>query len=97
MPFTPFHWGPSSWIGIILFKIFDLPTLVVASVIVDIEPFCVFVFNAPWHAHVFLHSFLGSSIIATLTAIFIYFLKDKIRKIMSFFKLSQNSTFKIYK
>ncbi|MDI6860920.1 MAG: hypothetical protein QMD25_02745 [Caldisericia bacterium] len=94
MPFTPFHWGPSSWIGIILFKIFDLPTLVVASVIVDIEPFCVFVFNAPWRAHGFLHSFLGGSIIATLTAIFIYFLKNKIRKIMSFFKLSQNSPFK---
>ncbi len=23
MPFTPFHWGPSSWIGLILFKIFN--------------------------------------------------------------------------
>jgi len=62
MPFTPYHLGPSSWIGLILFKILDFPTLLVASVVIDIEPFCVFVFNAPWPLHGFLHSFLGGSI-----------------------------------
>ena len=94
MPFTPFHWGPSSWIGLILFKIFDFPTLLVASVIVDIEPFCVFVFNAPWKLHGFLHSFLGGSIVAVLLAIVIYFLRNPIKKIMAVFKLSQDSSFK---
>ena len=94
MPFTPFHWGPSSWIGLLLFKIFDFPTMLVASVIVDIEPFCVFVFNAPWKLHGFLHSFLGGSIVAILTAIILYLLRKPIKKIMSVFKLAQDSSFK---
>jgi len=94
MPFTPFHWGPSSWIGLLLFKIFDFPTLLVASVIVDIEPFCVFVFNAPWPLHGFLHSFLGGSIAAILTAIILYLLRKPIKKVMTILKLSQDSSFK---
>lgn len=94
MPFTPFHWGPSSWIGLLLFKIFDFPTLLIASVIVDIEPFCVFVFNAPWHLHGFLHSFLGGSILAFFTAIIFYLLKTQIKKVMTVFKLAQTSSFK---
>jgi len=94
MPFTPFHWGPSSWIGILLFKILDFPTLLVASVIVDIESFCVFVFNAPWSLHGFLHSFLGGSIAAILTAIILYFFRKPIKKVMAIFKLSQDSSFK---
>ena len=94
MPLTPFHWGPSSWIGLILFKIFDFSTLLVASVIVDIEPFCVFVFNAPWPLHGFLHSFLGGSIAAILTAIILYLLRKPIKKVMAIFRLAQDSSFK---
>lgn len=94
MPFTPFHWGPSSWIGLLLFKFFDFPTLLIASVIVDFEPFCVFVFNAPWSVHGFWHSFLGGSILAIFTAIIFYILRSKIKKIMSVFKLAQDSSFK---
>jgi len=94
MPFTPFHWGPSSWIGLLLFKIFDFPTLLIASVIVDFEPFCVFVFNAPWPLHGFLHTFLGGSIVAILTAIILYSLRKPIKRVMAVFKLAQDSSFK---
>lgn len=94
MPFTPFHWGPSSWIGLILFKIFDFPTLLIASVIVDIEPFCVLFFNLSYPLHGFFHSFLGGSILAVLTAIILYLLKNKVKKIMAIFKLAQDSSLK---
>ena len=94
MPFTPFHWGPSSWIGLILFKIFDFPALLAASVIVDIEPFCVLFFNLDYPLHGFFHSFLGGSILAVFTAIILYLLRDKIKKIMVTFKLAQDSSFK---
>ncbi len=94
MPFTPFHWGPSSWIGLILFKIFDFPTLLIASVIVDIEPFCILFFNTARPLHGFWQSFLGGSIIAILIAIILYILKNKIKKIMAVFKLAQDSSFK---
>ena len=94
MPFTPFHWGPSSWIGLMLFKILDFPTLLIASVIVDIEPFCVLFFNLDYPLHGFFHSFLGGSIVAVLTAIVLYRLRDRIKKIMVTFKLVQASSFK---
>ena|SRR4030042_5855618 len=94
MPFTPFHWGPSSWISLLMYKYLDIPTLLISSVIVDIEPFCVVVFDAPWPAHGFLHTFLGGSIIAVLTSIIIFFLRKPIKKIMRFFKMAQESPFK---
>lgn len=94
MPLTPFHWGPSSWIGLLLFKIFDFPTLFIASVIVDIEPFCILFFSLNYPLHGFFHSFLGGSILAALTAIILYLLKAKIKKMMAIFKLAQDSSFK---
>ncbi len=94
MPVTPFHWGPSSVIGLLLFKIFDFPTLLIASVIVDIEPFSVLFFNLNYPLHGFFHSFLGGSILAILTAIVFYIFKGKIKKIMAIFKLAQDSSFK---
>jgi membrane-bound metal-dependent hydrolase YbcI (DUF457 family) len=94
MPFTPFHLGPSSWIGLILFKVFDFPALLIASIVVDIEPFCVFVFNAPWPLHGFLHTFLGGSIVAIFTAILLHFSRKSVKKVMAVFKLVQYSSFK---
>ena len=94
MPFTPFHWGPSSWIGMVLFRFFDLPTLFVARVVVDIEPFCVLQFDLDYPLHGFFHSFLGGSIFAVLTATTVFFLKDYIKRVMTRFKLEQNSSFK---
>jgi len=94
MPFTPFHWGPSSWVGILLFKILDFPTFLIASVIVDIEPFFIFFFNFSYPLHGFFHSFLGGSILAILTAVLMYFLKNNIKKLMTPFRLEQDSSFK---
>ena len=94
MPFTPFHLGPSSWIGLVLFKIFDFPTLLIASIVVDTEPFCILFFNLSYPLHGFFHSFLGGSILAVLTAIILNLLKNRIKKIMAFFKLAQKSSFK---
>ncbi len=94
MPFTPFHWGPSSWLGILLFKMFDFATLLISCVIIDIEPFCVMVFNLQLPLHGFLHTFLGGSIMAVLTAIGCYFLRRPFTKIMNLFRLAQHSSFK---
>ncbi len=94
MPLTPYHWGPSFWIGLFLFRIFDFPTLLIASVIIDIEPFCVVVFNASWPLHGFFHSFLGGSILAVFTAVVMHLLRNQLKKITAVFKLAQNSSFK---
>ena len=94
MPFTPFHLGPSSWIGLLLFKIFDFPTLLISSIVVDTEPFCVLLFNLNYPLHGFFHSFLGGSILVVLTALILNLFKNRIKKIMAFFKLAQESSFR---
>ncbi|MFZ3060295.1 MAG: hypothetical protein WA102_11250 [Candidatus Methanoperedens sp.] len=93
MPFTPFHWGPSSLIGLLLIKIFDFPALLLSSVLVDIEPVLVLFLNLDYPLHGPVHSFLGGSIIAILTSMIVYALKNKIKIIMSFFRLAQDSSF----
>ena len=61
MPFTPFHLGPAVLIGFILLRYLDLPTLILASVLVDLEPLAVLMFGLPGPLHGFFHSFLGAS------------------------------------
>lgn len=94
MPITPFHLGPSSWIGLTLFKILDFPAFIVGSVIVDLEPFFIIIFNLGPPFHRFFHTILGGSLAAILTAIVLYILRTETKKIMAVFKLVQNSSFK---
>ncbi|SNQ62073.1 metal-dependent hydrolase [Candidatus Methanoperedens nitratireducens] len=82
MPFTPYHLGPGSLIGLSLFRIFDFPALLIASVIIDIEPFSVLLFNLNYPLHGFFHSFPGGSIVAGFIAATVYFLKNEIKKSM---------------
>jgi membrane-bound metal-dependent hydrolase YbcI (DUF457 family) len=95
MPLTPFHLGPSSWIGLLFFRLFHLPTLIVASVIVDIEPFLVIAFDLDYPLHGYLHTFLGGTVVAILLAIVMYLLRNPTRRLMEAFKLAQTTTFSV--
>jgi membrane-bound metal-dependent hydrolase YbcI (DUF457 family) len=60
MPFTPFHLGPALLVGLILPM--DLPLLLVASVILDIEPAYYMFISYPGYLHGFFHSYLGATL-----------------------------------
>ncbi len=94
MPFTPFHLGPALFIGLLLFSLFDLPTLMVSSVIVDTEPFLVLLFKLDYPLHGFFHSYLGGTIMAVAVAFAMFAVRKGIQRIMSTFKLQQNSSFR---
>ncbi len=94
MPFTPFHFGPALFFGLLLFRFFYLPSFLVASLIVDIEPFLVLALNLNYPLHGFFHSFIGGSITAFFLSFIILKLRKPISNIMSFFKLEQKSSFK---
>jgi len=57
MPFTPLHLGPSLVFGLPLRKKLHLPTLLVASVAMDVEPFLVLVLGLNYPLHGYLHTF----------------------------------------
>lgn len=95
MPFTPFHLGPSFWIGLFLFRFINLFAFLIASVIVDIEPFFVLLLNLDYPLHGFLHTFLGGTIVAITLSGIIYRFRIMMREIAAVLKLPQESDFKI--
>ena len=94
MPFTPYHLGPALFIGLLFLDFIDFPTFLVASVIVDVEPFLVLAFNLNYPLHGFFHSFLGGSLLAVPLALVMYKIRGKLSPVMSFFKLEQKISFK---
>lgn len=75
MPFTPLHLGPALFFGMVLLRYIDLPTFLVANVIVDIEPLVILTLGLhrmdgpglPLHG--LLHTFLGGTFVALLLAL----------------------------
>jgi hypothetical protein len=94
MPFTPFHLGPALLFGLAFSSIFDFLTLLIASVIPDVEPFCILLFNLSGLLHGFFHSYVGASILTVSVAVGVYLLRGTLTKIMQKFRVSQKSSFK---
>lgn len=94
MPLTPFHVGPTGILGLIFKKYFDIFSLVISSVIVDLEPIIVIVFNLNYPIHGFLHSFIGGSIILIILSILIYLNRKKVEKFLLKFKINETLTFR---
>lgn len=94
MPLTPFHWGPGLLIGLVLISYIDFPTFLVASVIVDIEPILVLIFNLEYPLHGFFHSFVGGTIVAILLDVVMSKIRASLSPLLSFFKLEEKSSFR---
>ncbi len=70
MPFTPYHIGPALLISLILYPYVDIPTFVIASIIVDVEPLAVLLLSLPQPLHGPFHSLtVGSSAALALAAV----------------------------
>ncbi len=94
MPFTPYHLGPGLFIGLLFLNFIDFPTFLIASVIIDIEPFCVLFFNLNYPLHGFFHSFLGGTIIALVLTVIMTKIREYFTPPMIFFKIEQEISFK---
>jgi len=94
VPFTPYHFGPALLIGILLFPYIDFATVVVASVILDLEPLVVIIFGLPMPLHSFFHTYLGATIVAIVLSLGIYPFRKYLNKFVSFFGLTQESSFR---
>lgn len=58
MPITPLHAGPHVTVGFICRRFIDLPTFVLANVVIDIEPLTVMLFKLNYPLHGYCHTFL---------------------------------------
>ncbi|MHA1240988.1 MAG: hypothetical protein ACTSQU_09350 [Promethearchaeota archaeon] len=94
MPFTPFHLGPGLFISLIFLSFIDIPTFLIASVIIDVEPFVVLIFHLNYPLHGFFHSFLGGFIVAVLLSMIMTKIRRYFTPLLTFFKIEQAISFK---
>ena len=92
MPFTPYHFGPALLLGILLFPFIDLATVMMASVVVDLEPLVVLFLGLPYPLHGFFHTYLGATIAALVLSAFVYPFRKYLNMIVSLFGLHQRSS-----
>jgi len=90
MPLTPFHLGPALLLGLVLWRQVNLPMLLLASVIVDIEPLAVLIFNLNYPLHGFFHSFLGGATVALMLSIGALGFRGEIARVSGALNLPQN-------
>lgn len=58
VPLTPFRLGLGLFLGLLLINYIDFPTFLVASIMVDVEPIMVLIFDLDYPLHDFFRSFL---------------------------------------
>ncbi|MHC4115125.1 MAG: metal-dependent hydrolase [Planctomycetota bacterium] len=85
MSFTPYHFGPNGFIGLALRRWLDIPVLVLANVIVDVE--VLFAHGWPYHRLWHLHTLLGGAAVGVGWGLLAYPLKGLFEKIMQMIHL----------
>jgi membrane-bound metal-dependent hydrolase YbcI (DUF457 family) len=78
MPYTPYHLGPSGFLGLVFRKHIDLPVFLLANVVVDIEVLCWQ--HPPLHRAV--HTLLTGAIAGLIWGLAAYPLRNIFAKLM---------------
>ena len=82
MPFTPYHFGPSGFVGLVFRKWIDVPVFVLANVIVDVEVLVIVAFGLGWPIHRYCHTFLVGAAVGMLWGVAAYPLRHFFKRIM---------------
>lgn len=87
MPITPYHFGPSSFVGLVFRKWIDIPVFVLANVIVDMEVVVIWLFGLgePWHRY--CHTLLIGAAVGVLWGAVAYPFRHLFKKLMQIFSL----------
>jgi membrane-bound metal-dependent hydrolase YbcI (DUF457 family) len=91
MPITPYHFGPSGFVGLAFRRWIDLPVFVLANVIVDIEV----LFAEGWahHRHWHWHTLLVGAMVGAIWAIAAYPLRNLFKKMMQLLRIPYRTGF----
>lgn len=96
MPFTPYHFGPSVFFGLVFRKWIDLPVFVLTNVIIDFEVLFITRFRLGYPIHRYFHTLLLGTAVGILWALLAYPMRALFKKIMSLCKIPyKTSLFKM--
>lgn len=94
MPFTPFHLGPALLVGLLCYRWLDLPTLLAASIAVDVRATLVFfgLLGRPIHGPV--HTLVGATALGLTIAVVWYSLRPHFTPVLAVFHLAQDRSWR---
>jgi hypothetical protein len=92
MPFTPYHFGPSGFVGLVFRKWIDVPVFVLANVAVDIEVLIIITFGLGSPFHRYCHTLLIGAIVGAVWGVAAYPLRDLFETIMRLFRMPYKSS-----
>lgn len=93
MPFTPYHFGPSGFIGLVLRKWLDIPVFVLANVIVDLEVLVINFLGVGWPIHRYVHTLLIGAAAGILWATVAWPLRNLFKMIMQTLRIPYQTSF----
>lgn len=82
MPFTPYHFGPSGFIGLVFRKWLDVPVFILANVIVDIEVLVTMILGLGAPHHRYCHTLVGGAAVGLLWGVTAYPLRGLFKAVM---------------
>jgi hypothetical protein len=94
MPNTLLHFGPNSYVALLLYKFLDFPVFILINIFINFESYLVILFHLNYPQHGYIHTFLISPFVAILVAILLYSLKNKLKKLMNFLRLPYETSFR---
>lgn len=94
MPFTPYHFGPSGFVGLAFRKWIDIPVFLLANVVIDLEPLAVILFDLNYPLHGYFHTFLCGTAVALFWGLTAYSGKSILRRLMKLFHISYETNFR---
>jgi len=92
MPFTPYHFGPSGFVGLVFRKWIDVPVFLLANVVIDFEPGIVLLFGLHYPAHGLCHTFLFGTAIGLAWGVLAYPIRGVFGWLMRLFALSYQTS-----
>jgi len=87
MPFTPYHFGPSAFIGLALRKYIDIPVFVLANFIVDIEVLVINLLGLGWPIHRYSHTLLIGAAVGVIWGLAAYPFRNLFKKAMQILRI----------
>lgn len=93
MPFTPYHFGPSGFLGLIFRRWLDIPVFVLANVIVDLEVLAINFLGLGWPIHRYFHTLLIGAAVGVIWGLIAYPLRGLFKKVMRLFRLPYETSF----
>ncbi len=96
MPFTLLHLGPALILGYLLRFRVHWPTLIIASVIIDLEPLVVILLNlSDYPHHGYLHTFASAIFLGSLVGVVMWLIRDYFSKLFNLLALTESVSYSI--